>query len=75
MQQKRSWIIRAQYLDNEMSAAVSRLRAGVDPLLPGPDKPRDAHEIEAGVLVTEPVVKRLRGEVRRRGSPKRGSAS
>jgi len=43
------WLGEAPARSNEMSAAVSKLRAAVDPLLPGPDDPRKDGELDGAV--------------------------
>ncbi|HSL69812.1 MAG TPA: DEAD/DEAH box helicase, partial [Longimicrobiales bacterium] len=43
------WFGEAPARSDEMSAAVSQLRAGVDALLPGPDAPRTEGELEAAI--------------------------
>jgi ATP-dependent Lhr-like helicase len=41
------WLGEAPSRSDEVSAAVSRLRAGADPLLPGPDEPRKPEDLDA----------------------------
>ncbi|HJQ61492.1 MAG TPA: DEAD/DEAH box helicase, partial [Burkholderiales bacterium] len=43
------WLGEAPARSNEVSAAVSRLRAGADALLPGPDNPRTDRELEQAI--------------------------
>ncbi len=43
------WLGEAPARSAEVSAAVSRLRAGAEPLLPGPDTPREPQELEAAI--------------------------
>jgi ATP-dependent Lhr-like helicase len=47
------WLGEAPSRSNEMSAAVSKLRAAVDALLPGPEAPRKEHELEPAVRMLE----------------------
>ena len=43
------WLGEAPARSDEVSAAVSRLRAGADSWLPGPDKPREPGDLDAAV--------------------------
>jgi ATP-dependent Lhr-like helicase len=45
------WLGEAPARSEEMSAAVSRLRSAVDPVLPGPDAPREDGELEPAVAL------------------------
>jgi ATP-dependent Lhr-like helicase len=47
------WLGEAPARSDEMSAAVSRLRAAVDALLPGPDTPRKEGELDSAVAYLE----------------------
>jgi ATP-dependent helicase Lhr and Lhr-like helicase len=47
------WLGEAPSRSNEMSDAVSRLRAAVDEQLPGPDAPRKDGELEAAIRLLE----------------------
>jgi ATP-dependent helicase Lhr and Lhr-like helicase len=47
------WLGEAPARSSEMSAAVSRLKAAADPLLPGSDAPRAAGELDAAVAWLE----------------------
>lgn len=47
------WLGEAPARSDEMSAAVSRLRAAADAKLPGPDDPRTASDLEAAVAWLE----------------------
>jgi len=47
------WLGEAPARSDEMSAAVSRLRAAVDAELPGPDTPRSAGELESATRLLE----------------------
>jgi ATP-dependent Lhr-like helicase len=47
------WLGEAPARSDEMSAAVSKLRAAVDALLPGPEAPRKEHELEPAVRMLE----------------------
>src|SRR5258708_7711337 len=48
------WLGEAPSRSDEMSAAVSRLRAAADPKLPPPDQPRNPDELDAAVAWLEP---------------------
>ncbi|HUG78140.1 MAG TPA: DEAD/DEAH box helicase, partial [Burkholderiales bacterium] len=58
------WLGEAPARSAEMSAAVSRLRAEIDALLPGPDTPRSQSELDSSIqfLVTEYNLKRPAAE-------------
>src|SRR5207237_9126172 len=47
------WLGEAPARSNEMSAAVSRLRAAVDAVLPAPDSPRKDGELELAIQLLE----------------------
>ena len=47
------WLGEAPARSDEMSAAVSRLRAAVDAVLPGPDEPRKANDLNAAIELLE----------------------
>ena len=47
------WLGEAPARSDEMSAAVSRLRAAVDAVLPGPEAPRSAGELEPATRLLE----------------------
>src|SRR5438132_10270131 len=47
------WLGEAPARSDEMSAAVSRLRAAVDAVLPGPDEPRQPGELDAATELLE----------------------
>ncbi len=59
------WLGEAPARSDEMSAAVSRLRAAVDCALPGPDEPRSEGELEPAIELARA---RLRAFARRRGA-------
>ena len=58
------WLGEAPARSNEMSAAVSRLRAAAEGFLPGPDEPRGEGELERAVswLVREYALSRVAAE-------------
>src|SRR5437763_520066 len=58
------WLGEAPSRSTEMSAAVSRLRARVDAVLPGPDAPREDGELEPAIrfLETEYLLSRIAAE-------------
>jgi ATP-dependent Lhr-like helicase len=61
------WLGEAPARSDEMSAAVSALRAAVDAKLPGPDEPRKEDELAPAIELEE----RLRSQRDRRGADRR----